>query len=124
MAGGTFRGAAVAVGGLIALQAFTTSKGAGAVSGLLGVVNSVVTRALDPSVPLIPDHSQSDSLPAKTPVQFPDGQSTGGYINGKGQYIPPTDSTQQAPSGAPGTPGNPKQEAYIPWPAVPGLTTA
>lgn len=54
--------------------------------------------------------SGSSALPAKTPVVYPDGTPTGGYINGQGQYIPPTDSTQPAP-----TDPNlvPKNESYV-----------
>lgn len=113
------RGVAVSVGGLIVLQVFTTAKGAGAVGGLLGGVNTLLQHAFDPSLPLIPDHSTGGSLPAKTPTVGPDGQKTGGYINGNGQYIPPSDSTQKQPNPIKVTP-----ESYIPWPAVPGTTTA
>jgi hypothetical protein len=52
------RGAGAAWLGLIVLQAFTTENGAGAVGGLLGAVDGLVRRVLDPGVPAIPDHSK------------------------------------------------------------------
>lgn len=55
MARGTARSAAAACLGLIALQAAGSRGGAGRIYDLLGDVNRVVARALDPSVPAIPD---------------------------------------------------------------------
>lgn len=37
-------------------------------------------------------------LPARTDVVDANGNKTGGYINGKGQYIPPTDATTKQPN--------------------------
>jgi hypothetical protein len=71
MARGMLRGAAVAWGGLIAVQALTSSRGADAASGLLGTVNGLIKRALDPSVPAIPDHS-----------------AAAGFTDGDGNYHP------------------------------------
>jgi hypothetical protein len=66
MAHGTARAAAAACLGLIALQAAGTKGGAGRLASLLGDVNSVVTRALDPGVPAIPDLRNGGSWGAPT----------------------------------------------------------
>lgn len=140
MARGMVRGALGAVGGLIVLQAFTTSKGSGAVGGLLGAVNGLVTRALDPSVPLIPDHSSSSSE-GTTDADGNYHPTIPGYLGGgtttapgsgtSGQksnpnykpYDPPPTGQHNPAYDAPSTPGG-IPESYIPWPSVPGVTTA
>ena len=66
MAHGTVRAAATACLGLIALQAASSRGGAGRLSALLGDVNRVVQRALDPSVPAIPDLRNGGSWGAPT----------------------------------------------------------
>lgn len=114
MARGMLRGAAAAWGGLIVLQALTQKNGADAVGGLMGAVDSIVKRALDPSVPLIPDHSTDGS----TPTVGPDGKPDGGKIDGRGRYIPPTDSTIPQPN-APQS----HNEAYVPGIPSPTTTT-
>lgn len=55
------------------------------------VIKAVLTGSPLPTGPGAP-------LPAKTPIVGPDGKPTGGYIDGQGRYIPPTDSTQQQPN--------------------------
>lgn len=125
--------------GLIVLQAVTTKNGAGAVGGLLGVVDGLVKRALDPTVPAIPDHSRSaagttdkdgnfhPSIPGylgggTTPS--PGSTDNGGKNNPDFQVIDPPPPGQHNPAydgnGKPG--GIPM--SYIPWPSVPGATRA
>lgn len=66
MAHGTARAAVVACLGLSALQAAGSKGGAGRLSSLLGDVNNIVARALDPSVPAIPDLRNGGSWGAPT----------------------------------------------------------
>lgn len=61
MARGALRGAMSAALGLIALQAVSSKKGSGRISGLLTDVNGLVLRVLDPTVPAIPDRRQPRS---------------------------------------------------------------
>lgn len=57
MARGAFRGAAGACLGLVVLQVATTREGSGKVAGVLTAIDSLVRRAMDPTVPAIPDRS-------------------------------------------------------------------
>lgn len=59
MARGALRGAAGAWLGLIALQTLTTGQSSSKVGGAFDWVASVFSRALDPKVPAIPDHSKT-----------------------------------------------------------------
>lgn len=55
MARGAVRGAVSAWLALTALQAVVSTGGSGRISALLADVNGLVERALDPTVPAIPD---------------------------------------------------------------------
>lgn len=134
------RGAAAAWLGLVALQALTTKGGAGAATGLLGAVDGLVKRVLDPSVPAIPDHStgagttDADGNYHPTIPGFLGGGTTtapGSGTSGQKsnpQYVPkdlpPTGQhNPQYDNPNPNQPGG-IPEAYIPWPSVPGTTYA
>jgi hypothetical protein len=67
VARGALRGAAAAWLGLIALQAVTSKGGAHATSGVLGVAESIVKRALAPNVAAIPDRRDGSSSSSSTP---------------------------------------------------------
>lgn len=135
------RGAAAAWIGLVALQAFTTDRGAGAVGGLLGAVDGLVKRALDPSVPAIPDRSHGgvpgtkdgdgNFHPTIPPylgggtVPGPGAGSSGQQQNPNFQLVDPPPPGQHNP--AYDNPGNTPYgipESYIPWPSVPRTSTA
>lgn len=62
------RGVAAGVLGLIALQAVGQAGGTGRIGSLFGLLDQVVTRALDPKVPLIPDRRDPGS---STPLTDP-----------------------------------------------------
>lgn len=135
MARGMWRGAATAWGALIVLQAITTKRGAGAVGGMFGAVDDLVKRALDPSVPAIPDHSAA----ASTSTTDSDGNvhpNIPGYLGGgtttapgsgknsnpkfhvvdpppRGQHNPAYDNPSNQPGGIP--------ELYLP--GIPSTTT-
>lgn len=111
------RGAAGAWMGLIVLQAATTSRGANTIGGLLGTVDGLVKRALDPTVPAIPDHSKSSN----TAVVGPDGKPTGGYLDGDGGYIPPGPEDAPNYDPFPGTPPGGHPALYAP--GIPRPTT-
>jgi hypothetical protein len=115
------RGAAAAWMGLVVLQAVTTKRGADTVGGLLGTVDGLVKRALDPSVPAIPDHSKPLAPTGNAPgggtkVVTPDGKPSGGVLTPDGRYLPPTDATLPQPN-APKA----QNESYVP--GIPGTTT-
>jgi hypothetical protein len=112
------RGAAGAWLGLVVLQTFTTNNGAGAVSGLLGAVDGLVKRALDPSVPAIPDHSRSGN----TATVGPDGKPDGGYLDGSGGYVPPGPEDAPNYDPFPGTPAGGHPALYVP--GIPRTTNA
>jgi hypothetical protein len=61
MAHGTVRATAAACLGLIALQAVGTRGGSSRIAQLLGDANALVQRALDPSIPAIPDLANGGS---------------------------------------------------------------
>jgi hypothetical protein len=67
MARGAVRGAMGAWLGLVALQALTSEGGSGKAAGLIDFLSSVVDRALDPTVPAIPDLAGASSGPAADP---------------------------------------------------------
>lgn len=130
------RGAAAAWLGLIALQALTTKNGAGAVGGLLGSVNGLAQRALDPSVPAIPDHSRGGSGTTDKSGNFhpsipgwlgggttpsPGSTDNGGRNNDGFRLFDPPPPGQHNPAYDNPNPGHPGgiPEAYIPWPSVP-----
>lgn len=94
MARGAFRGAAAAWLGLIALQTFTTKRGAGAVGGLIGTVDNLVKRALDPTVAAIPDHSTPTGV--VKPGTGPTPGDSSPHLDSNGKLIPGD------PNGAPG----------------------
>lgn len=104
------RGAAAAWLGLVALQAVTTSRGANTVGGLLGTVDGLVKKALDPSVAAIPDRNHKTWAPNSLPGEGPLLPAP----SGKGPTI--TDLPKNTIPGLP-------PAAYIPWPSVPGTTT-
>lgn len=75
MGRGALRGAATAWLALIALQAVGTSGGSGRIAALLGDVNRLVERALDPRVPAIPDRRAHAAGPAAAPVNLTYGSA-------------------------------------------------
>lgn len=81
MARGALRGMAGGVLTLVVLQGLT-GKGAGRVGGLVDTISGLVSRALDPNVPAIPDHSHpaggSSSSSAGAGATVP-----GAYVNGQ-----------------------------------------
>lgn len=133
------RGAAAAWLGLITLQALTTDKGAGTVGGLVGTLDGLVKRALDPTVAAIPDHStDAGSVKDKDGNVHPKipGYLGGGVVPGPGTLPPGTKKNPDYKVIDPPDPRNPQYDnpdpskpggipmTYIPWPSVPGLTTA
>jgi hypothetical protein len=79
MARGALRGMA---GGVLTLVVFQglTGRASGRVGALVDTVNQLITRALDPSVPAIPDHSTptapgTDINPTSTGQASADGSS-------------------------------------------------
>lgn len=92
-----FRGAVTAWLALIALQAVSTKGGSGRVASLFQDINRLVGRALDPTVPAIPDLRTGSwgqvtsttpySRPADMPVPAPSpnpttlGRVGGSYAN-------------------------------------------
>lgn len=64
MARGAVRGAAIAWLGLVTLDALVSSRGSQSVTGAMGVVTSVVNRALSPDVALIPDFRNGSPAPS------------------------------------------------------------
>lgn len=67
MARGAVRGAMAAWLGLVALQTLTSGDSSGKVGGAFDWVASVFQRALDPSIPAIPDHSNKSGANSTTP---------------------------------------------------------
>lgn len=61
MARGAFRGALTAWLGLITLQTVVSKSGSSQVSGIFGVLDSMVQRALDPNIAALPDHGKPDA---------------------------------------------------------------
>ena len=120
MANGALRGAGAAWLGLIVLGTLTQSRGAGAVGGLLGAVDGIVRRALDPSVPAIPDHSKSGN----TAIVDKNGNPTGGYLDDNGSYIPPGPEDAPNYDPFPGTPAGGHQALYAPGIPSTSTTTA
>lgn len=76
MGGHAVRGMVSAWLGLIVLQTVAT-KGSGKVAGLMADANRLVKRALDPSVPAIPDRrvdgGSSPAAPPPVGARLPDG---------------------------------------------------
>lgn len=83
MARGTFRGIASAWLGLIALDAIGRG-GSGRIASFATDVNNALTRALDPSVPLVPDR-----------------RAGAGAVTAGAPYQRPADMPVPAPSGLP-----------------------
>ena len=52
--------------GLIALQAVVSRAGSGRIGSLFADANNVLNRALDPTVPAIPDHRTTTSTTTTT----------------------------------------------------------
>lgn len=90
MGGHALRGAMVAWLGLIALQAVGTAGGSGRLAELFAAANQLVHRALDPTVPAIPDLAHGESW----------GQ-TGASAS---TYQRPADLPLNAPTGTPRLP--------------------
>ncbi|MDO8107146.1 hypothetical protein Q6348_08045 [Isoptericola sp. b441] len=56
--------------GLIALQAIVSRGGSGRVGQAFAGLQSVINRALDPTVPAVPDRRTTTSTPTVTPSSF------------------------------------------------------
>lgn len=69
--GHALRGAVTAWLALIVLQTVSTSGGSGRLASLFGDIDNLVRRALDPSVPAIPDHSTGAAATYQRPADMP-----------------------------------------------------
>lgn len=96
MAHGAFRGAAVAVLGLATLETLLTDHGTEAAGGVVNYINSVLRRALDPGVALIPDFSKGQGGGAGSP------NAAGGVTpNYSVPYLPSNAVIQSTPTQLP-----------------------
>jgi hypothetical protein len=79
MGGHALRGAVSAWLALIALQTIGTAGGSGRVASFFGDVDNLVKRALNPTVPAIPDRRNATATSAGTPsTAAPSGSSVAG----------------------------------------------
>lgn len=95
-----FRGALTAWGALIVLHTVGTAGGSGLLASLFADLDSLVKRALDPTVPAIRDRRNLRG----TAVVTENGTPTGGYIDPDGRYLPPYDPNIPQPTPGPLTP--------------------
>lgn len=99
----TFRGALTAWMALIVLQTVGTRGGSGKVASLFTDANTLVTRALSPSVPAIPDRrgglsagdTPSPYLNGVTPNQLRTGAANAGIVGTAGFQQGVQNGTQQ-----------------------------
>jgi hypothetical protein len=98
-----FRGFLTAALGLIALQTVASNAAGGRIAGLFGVIADGVNRALDPSIPLIPDRRGGGS-----------SGGPGATTNTSTPYRTPADLAPSAPIGS-------LPPARFPVPGIPVL---
>jgi hypothetical protein len=89
MAGGALRGALSAWLGLIALQAVSTKGGSGRIVELANSVSSFVDRALDPTIPAIPDLRSGETWGTAGPVGTFGTPGTRPTGRPAGPFVPP-----------------------------------
>lgn len=118
MANHMLRGAVTAWMGLIVLQTVGTAGGSGKVAALFGDLNGLVTRALSADVPAIPDRRAGARGTAIAGADGTGADGTHGYLDPRGRYIPPSDSTIPQPN-APQV----HSDAYTPPPWSPAPST-
>ena len=121
MARGALRGMVSAWLGLIALQAVSTTGGSGRIASAFTDVNDLLKRAIDPSVPAIPDRSSGANSSAVYDITTDPatGQTTVGLGTSFGTPIGTGPQTGQ--TGLPGLPAIPgvtqssKATSNLPW---------
>ncbi len=91
--------------GLIALEAAVSGKGPGQLSGVWAVADKAVKLLLDPTVPLIADHS--GTLPTGPPVNAPPASGSPYYCRGPQGQTQPASAAGTCPAG---------------WTRIPGVT--
>lgn len=84
MARGAFRGAFGACLTLAVLQVVTTREGSGRVGEALSDVNSLIQRAMDPSVPAIPDRGYDAAAAARSEARGNTGPGQLAPVNPSG----------------------------------------
>lgn len=101
MGGHALRGAVTAWLALITLQAASSKANTGRLGSLFADLDTLVQRALDPSVPAIPDRRTTGSADAGSPYYVPDPGAVARGAVTAGQLLAP--GTQTAISnGLPG----------------------
>lgn len=122
MARGAVRGMVSAWLGLIALQAVSTAGGSGRIASAFTDVNALLQRAIDPSVPAIPDRSGGSGNPSTYSIST--DPTTGQTSVGLGPAFgtPIGTGTQTGQTGLPGLPGIPgvsstpsSSSSRLPW---------
>jgi hypothetical protein len=83
---------------LVVIQGLT-GKGAGRVGALVDTLNGLVVRALDPTVPAIPDHSTADPSLQENPVSS--GQASTDGSSGHNVNLPVVSPPTRLPIPAP-----------------------
>ena len=105
MGGHALRGMVTAWLGLIVLQAVGSTKGSGRVAGLFADVDRLVKRALDPSIPAIPDR--------RTGAASTGAASSGGWAPDAGAPFHPALSGSTIAGAHPGAQINPSTGAVV-----------
>lgn len=94
--GGALRGVMTAWLGLIALQSLSKAEASNRVTELAGNVATFIDRALDPTIPAIPDLRAGETWGTGAPAQIvspsgPSQGSTGGRFTGRVPAPKPAD---------------------------------